>query len=77
MLVPERPIISQCASPTMLIGHFVDHFLEPLVQTQHTYFRDTIDFINKVESMHLEPNTWLIIYDVTSMFTNMTTMKLV
>lgn len=32
---------------------------------QSTYFRDTIEFINKVESMHLEPNTWLIIYNIT------------
>lgn len=41
MLVPGRPIISQCSSPTLLIGHVVDHFLVPLVQTQYTYVRDT------------------------------------
>lgn len=62
MLVPGRPIIS-----TMLIGHFVDHFLVTLVQTQYTYARDTKDFINKIESMHLDPDTWLITNDVTFM----------
>lgn len=61
----------------MLIGHFVDHFLVTLVQTQYTYARDTKDFINKIESMHLDPDTWLITYDVTSMYTNMTATKLV
>lgn len=77
MLAPVRPIISQCSSPTMLTGHVVDHFLVPLVQTQYTYGRDTKDFINKIESMHLDPDTWLITYDVTSMYTNMTAMELV
>lgn len=49
MLVPGRPIISQCTSPTMLIGHLiVGQFFVPQVQTKHTYFRDSIDF----ESMH-------------------------
>ena len=77
MIVPGRPIISQCSSPTMPIGHFVDHFLVPLVQKQHTYVRDTKDFINKIESLHLDSDTWLVTYDVTSMYTNMTATELV
>lgn len=71
MLVPGRPTISQCSSPTILIGHFVDHILVPLVQTQYNYVRDTKDFINKIESMHLDPDTRLITYDVTFMYTNL------
>lgn len=77
MLVPGRPIISQCPSPTMLIGHFVGHFSVPLLQIQYTYVRDTIDFINKIEPMHLDPDTRLITDDVTSMYTNMTATELV
>lgn len=52
-------------------------FLVPLVQTQYTYVRDTNDFINKIESMHLDPDTRLITYDVTFMYTNMTATELV
>lgn len=60
----------------MPIGHFVDQFLVTLVQTQYNYVRDTKDF-NKIESMHLDPDTWRITYDVTSMYTNMTATELV
>ena len=77
MIILGRPIIAQCSSPTMLIGHFIDHFLVPLVQKQHTYVRDTKDFISKVESLQLEPDTWLVTYDVTSMYTNMTATELI
>ncbi|XP_062598993.1 uncharacterized protein LOC134260453 [Saccostrea cucullata] len=76
MSIPGRPIISQCASPTMPIGHFIDYFLVPLVQKQHTYVRDTKHFISKVESLHLKPETRLVTYDVTSMYTNMTATEL-
>lgn len=37
--------------------------------TKYTYVRDTKDSINKIESMHLDPDTWLNMYDVTSMYT--------
>ncbi|XP_069102132.1 uncharacterized protein [Argopecten irradians] len=71
-LIPSRPIISQCNSPTMKIGRFIDNFLVPLVQKQETYLKDTKDFINKIEGITLPPKTMLVSYDVTSMYTNMT-----
>lgn len=61
----------------MPIGHFIDHFLIPIVQKQNTYVRDTKDFINKVESLHLKPDILLVTYDVTSMYTNMTATELI
>ena len=33
------------------IGHYVDHFLVPIVQNQCTYIKDTTDFINKINSL--------------------------
>lgn len=47
----------------MPIGHFIDHFLIPTVQKQNTYVRDTKDFINKVESLHLKPDILLVTYN--------------
>ena len=33
------------------IGHYIDHFLVPIVQNQCTYIKDTTDFINKINSL--------------------------
>lgn len=77
MLIPGRPNISHCSSSTIPIGHFIDPFLVPIVQKQHTYVRDTKDFINKVESLHLKPDILLVTYDVTSMYTYTTATELI
>ena len=70
LIIPGRPIISQCSAPTMSIGHFIDYFLVPLVKKQETYLRDTTDFINKIEATSIHKNHIMVTYDVTSMYTN-------
>lgn len=70
-LIKARPIIAQCASPTMTIGRFIDYFLVPLVQKQETHIRDTSDFVSKIEKIQIKKEYKLVTYDVTSMYTNM------
>ena len=70
-LPADRPIISQCDTPTYRIGAFRDHFLVPIVKKQSTYIQDTRDFIDKIESLCLPSHVLLVSYDVTSMYTNM------
>ena len=48
IIPPGRPIISQIGSVTEYIGHYIDHFLLPIVQNQCTYIKDTTYFINKI-----------------------------
>lgn len=72
IMPPGRPIISQIGTPAERIGHYCDYFLVPIVRMQNTYIKDTSDFINKIESLKLNPDCLLITYDVTSMYTNMT-----
>ena len=72
LVIPSRPIISQCGSCTENIGRLADYFLLPLVQKQYTYLQDTKDFINKIEKIKCHENVVLANYDISSMYTNMT-----
>ena len=67
---PGRPIISQIGTATEYIGRYIDHFLVPIVQKQHTYIRDTSDFITKIEKIKPLPDCLLCNFDISSMFTN-------
>ena len=51
-----RPIISGCSGPTERISAFVDPLIQPTVQQQASYLKDTIDFINFIERIKL-PNS--------------------
>nr|XP_006817019.1 PREDICTED: uncharacterized protein LOC102808054 [Saccoglossus kowalevskii] len=65
-----RPIISGCSGPTEKISELIDHFLIPIVKRQHTYIKDTTDFINKIENIQVSDNNVLVTLDVVSMYTN-------
>ena len=69
--VPGRPIIAQCGAATEKIGRFLDYFLKPIVQKQHTFIRDTKAFIAKLEQLKVPKSALLITYDVTSLYTNL------
>ena len=76
-LIPGRPIIAQCNTLATYIGKFIDHFLLEYVQSQNTYVLDTPDFIRKIENTPIPNDAILVVYDVTSMYTNMEIHKLV
>lgn len=71
IIIPSRPIVSQCGSYTENIGRLADYFLLPVVQKQPTYLKDTTDFINKLESIKCTSDVLLVSYDISSMYTNM------
>ena len=41
-----RPIVSGCDGPTEKLSAFIDKLLQPIVQKQQSYIKDTTDFIN-------------------------------
>ena len=65
-----RPIISGCEGPTERLSFFVDKLLQPIVQQQRSYLKDTTDFINFIEKTKVSQNTILVSMDVTSLYTN-------
>ena len=70
IIPPGRPIISQIGTVTECIGRYVDYFLVPIVQNQHTYIKDTADFIRKIENIKPPADCWLCSFDISQMFTN-------
>ena len=70
IIPPGRPIISQIGTVTECIGRYVDYFLVPIVHNQHTYIKDTTDFIHKIESIKPPTDCWLCSFDISQMFTN-------
>ena len=67
---PGRPIVSSIHSHSSRISEFVDIQLEPIVNNIKSHIKDTIDFINKIETIQNIPkDTILVTMDVKSLFT--------
>lgn len=66
----ERPIVASCNSITENISQFVDHWLQPIMQTLPSFVRDTTDFINLIEKTRLNSEVVLASIDVSSLYTN-------
>jgi len=68
-----RPIVSQVGSATGNMATFLDHYLQPLVQSLPAYLKNSTQFINKVTALPIEPNDILVTVDVKSLYTNIPT----
>ena len=70
--IPGRPIISGCGSPNEKISRFLDHYLQPIVQTLPSYIKDTNDFLTKIlySNLIVPRNSTLVSFDVKSLYTN-------
>ena len=64
-----RPIISSCESPTKNISQFIDFWLQPLMKALPSYLKDTLQLINELSQILMEPNTLLVTIDVKSLYT--------
>jgi len=74
--VSTRPVCSDCASLPHSIGKWVDRQLQPIVRTQQTYFKNSFDLKNILDTMELLPaNACLFTYDAISMYTNIDTQQ--
>jgi hypothetical protein len=71
-----RPICSDCTSLPHSVGKWVDRQLQPIVKTQHTYFKNSFDLKQLFDKMDLLPaNACLFTYDAVSMYTNIDTQQ--
>jgi len=52
---------------------FLDHYLQPLVQSLPAYLKNSTQFINEVTALPIEPNDILVTVDVKSLYTNIPT----
>lgn len=72
--VSTRPVCSDCASLPHSVGKWVDRQLQPIVRRQHTYFKNSFELKELLDSMETLPaNACLFTYDAISMYTNINT----
>ena len=72
--ISTRPVCSDCASLPHSVGKWVDRQLQPIVQKQRTYFKNSFELKHLLENMDpLPPNACLFTYDAVSMYTNIDT----
>ena len=58
---PGRPIVSSNNTPTENISSYVDHFLQPLVQSSPNIIRDTMDFLKRLTELPAPEPGWLVV----------------
>jgi len=74
--ISTRPVCSDCASLPHSIGKWIDKQLQPIVQTQPTYFKNSFELKQLFDEMEpLPPNACLFTYDAISMYTNIDTQQ--
>lgn len=71
--ISTRPVCSDCASLPHALGKWVDIQLQPIVQSQTTYFKNSLELKKQLCTMTLPPNARIFTYDAISMYTNIDT----
>ena len=67
--ISTRPVCSDCASLPHALGKWIDKQLQPIVQKQPTYFKNSSDLKSLLDT----PSTCIFTYDAISMYTNIDT----
>ncbi|XP_054709735.1 uncharacterized protein LOC129219380 [Uloborus diversus] len=67
--VPLRPIVSAIGSPTYEVSKYITGLLKPFIGLSSSFIRDSSDFVQKIQSISLQPSDLLISFDVVSLFT--------
>jgi hypothetical protein len=71
--ISTRPVCSDCASLPHTLGKWVDIQLQPIVQDQATYFKDSYKLKRMLDKLSLPPNASIFTYNAISMYTNINT----
>lgn len=67
---PLRPIVNTIGGPTYLLSKYLARKLKPLVGLSYSFVKDSSSFFDELNSLTFEPGDMLIIFDVVSLFTN-------
>ena len=66
---PFRPIVSSIGSCNYKLAKFLGKMLSPFI-CDHYSCKDTFSFVNEIHSGGIEANSFLVSYDIQSLFTN-------
>ena len=73
--VPVRPIISAIGTYSYRLAKYLDEILKPLASGNNRMLHDTFDFVNKVSQLDIARDSYLVSFDVESLFTNIPTQE--
>jgi len=48
-----RPIVSNCNSPTENLSQFVDYWLQPIMNAQPSYLKNSTQLINELRELNI------------------------
>jgi len=71
--ISTRPVCSDCGSLPHALGQFVDEMLQPIVKAQHTYFKNSFELKQELDTITVPPNASVITFDAISMYTKIDT----
>ena len=65
-----HPVCSDCASLVHPLGKWLNYALQPVVEDQPFYFKDSFSLKQELDKIILPPNASIITFDAVSMYTN-------
>ena len=69
LVVPGRPVISNCGTPTEKASEFLDNQLKEVIQNGWSYIKDSNDFIKKIKHLkNIPDNAILVTADVAGLY---------
>ena len=71
--IAGRPVCSDCGSLPHALGRYVDNALQPIVQDQALYFKNSAELKTELESLTLPANASLFTYDAVAMYPSINT----
>ena len=67
--VPDRPVISNCGTPTKKASEFLDYHLKPVMRRSWSYVKDSGDFIEKIKRIsNIPDDAILVTADVVALY---------
>ncbi len=70
-----RPVCLDCGRLPHALGQWVDKILQPIVQDQALYFKNSAELKSEMEQLDLPANTSPFTYDAIAMYPNIDTMQ--
>ena len=70
---PIRPIISAIDTYNYHLAKYLESILKPLIENDEHILRDTFEFVNKISTIDINTEKYIVSFDVESLFTNVPT----
>ena len=60
-VVPGRPVISNCGTPTEKVSGYLDYILKPIMQDSWSYIKGSGDFLKKIKNIGKIPEGTILV----------------